>query len=41
MYDPDWFHYTEAGNTYVAEHVYDALHGILSNTGNATPADVS
>ena len=40
MYDPDWFHYTEAGNSYVAEHVHDALQGVLRHTGNASPADV-
>lgn len=40
MYDPEWFHYTEAGNTYVAEHVHDALQTILSHAGNGSPADV-
>ena len=41
MYNPSpLYHYNEAGNTYVAEHVRDALQGILSHTGKASPADV-
>lgn len=39
MYDPEWFHYTEAGHIYVAEHVSEALRDILRYTESASPAD--